>query len=272
MSRKEPISQNVAGRWSLKDEEYIATHYKTMSAEKIALHLRKNADSVLKYIRKKFGSSFHVTAEKAEYDIKNTPIWDDLERQFSKEELKKFIFHWARIVSQFKDDVYPTEQMQVIDCVKLEIMMNRALTQQSDCMGEIKSCERLLEIERGKDRSDQDRDYVFNLEKQIGVLRAAYEALNKDYMDMLQRKNGILKEMKATRDARIKSIESYKHSFSGWMVRLMEHKDARVKIGEDMEKMRLAMDSEYMRLSEFHEYMDGQVDQPILNHENVIED
>lgn len=261
-----------SGPWSKADKNFIENNYRTMSADQIAARLRKNEEAVAKYIRKTYGSNFHATAKNAEYDIKQSPMWDDLKRQFTADELKKFMYHWGRIISQFKDDVYPTEQMQVIDCVKLDLLMNRALTQQHDCLLEVKSCENLLEIERSKDRSDQDRDLIFGLEKQIGILRAANEALNRDYMDMLQKKNSILKEMKATRDARIKSVESYKQSFGGWLIRIMENRGVRTQVGEDMEKMRLAMDSEYMRLSEFHEYMDGQVDQPILNHENVIED
>ena len=39
--------------------------------------------------------------------------------------------------SQFKDDVFHTEEMQIIDTIKLEILMNRILKSQRDNQQEI---------------------------------------------------------------------------------------------------------------------------------------
>jgi hypothetical protein len=41
-----------------------------------------------------------------------------------------FLYHWGRIISQFKDDVLPTEELQIIDTIKLDILMNRILRTQ----------------------------------------------------------------------------------------------------------------------------------------------
>ena len=113
---------------------------------------------------------------------------------------------------------------------------------------------------------------INNLERQIGIMRAAQESLNKDYQDMLKQKNGILMEMKATRDARIKHLEGGKHNFLAFMRQIVENREMRLRIGLDMEKMRLATEVEYGRLSEYHEYENGEVDQPFLTPDNVIEE
>jgi hypothetical protein len=89
---------------------------------------------------------------------------------------------------------------------------------------------------------------------------------------MLKEKNKILKEMKATRDARIKHLEGNKHNFVNFLRRIVEDRAMRTRLGRDMEKMRLATQVEYQRLSEWHEYDDGEVDQPFLTPENVLED
>ena len=65
--------------------------------------------------------------EKAQYDLTFRPYWVELQQQFTDDELKLFQYHWARIISQFKDDIIPTEELQVVDLIKLELLMNRAL-------------------------------------------------------------------------------------------------------------------------------------------------
>lgn len=264
------MSKNRHGPWSKEDKQYIAEKCATMTAKEIAIHLRRNAEAVEKYILDNHASSFTETARSAEYDIKKSPVWKDLEKQFSKEELNMFLFHWGRIISQFRDDVYPTEEMQVVDTIKLEILMNRCLCQQQQCMDDIKLLEQQLLFERGQE--EKDIQQITTLERQIGVLRAAQESLNSDFKDMLNRKNLILKEMKATRDARIKHLESNKHNFLSIIRRIVEDREFRVRLGRDMEKMRLATNVEYERLSEYHKYIDGEVDQPLLTPENIIED
>jgi len=148
--------------------------------------------------------------------------------------------------------------------------MNRAVTQQQQVMQDIAGLETILVAERSNEVTDHAE--IGNIERQVGVLRAAQESLNKDYQDMLKQKNGILKEMKATRDARIKNLESNKHNFLSFMRQIVENREMRTRLGRDMEKMRLATDVEYSRLSEWHEYEDGEVDQPFLTPENVLEE
>ena len=261
--------ENKRGPWSKQEKQYIAEKCATMTAKEIAAHLQRNMDAVAEYIQKNHASSFTETARNAEYDIKKSPVWYDLERQFTKDELNMFLFHWGRIISQFRDDVYPTEEMQVIDTIKLEILMNRCLSQQQKCMDDIRGIEQQLSWERGQEEKNMPE--ISNLERQIAVLRAAQESLNSDFKDMLNRKNSILKEMKATRDARIKHLESNKHNFLSIIRKIVDDREFRTRLGLDMEKMRLAANVEFQRLSDYHEYIDGTVDQPILTPENAID-
>jgi hypothetical protein len=257
------------GPWTKKDKDFIAENHNKLTPKEIASVLGRNDDTVKKYIEEHYSSLFQHKAKSAEYDIQNSPIWDDIQSQFSKEELKKFLYHWGRIVSQFRDDVYPTEEIQVIDTIKIEILMNRCLNHQKRNLQEIEELE--ADLEREQNTGSPDPQVVFELQKQIGVLRASQESLNSNYRSMLDNKNKILKEMKATRDARIKVLENSKQSFPTWMRRLLEDKDMRLKLGYDMEKMRLAANKEYERLSELHTYVNGEVDQPFLTPENVVD-
>lgn len=263
-------TKNKSGPWSKTEKNFIAENASKMGYREIAAVLKRNAEAVKKYIQNNHASSFTEKARSAEYDIQRSPIWKDLKQQFSDEELRMFLFHWGRIVSQFRDDVYPTEEMQVIDTIKLEILMNRAVTQQQKVMRDIEALEILLISER--ENATPDLQEITNLERQIGALRASQESLSQDYQKMLGEKNKILKEMKATRDARIKHLESHKHNFIKFIRDIGENGDLRQKLGREMEKMRLAADVEFERLSEWHEYANKEVDQPILTPENVLDD
>lgn len=261
---------NKSGPWTKAEKQYIAENCATKPAEDIAVYLRRNPDSVEKYIKENFTTIFSNSSKPSEYDIKSSPIWADLERQFTKQELNMFLFHWSRIISQFRNDVYPTEEMQVVDTIKLEILMNRCLSQQQQNMSDIKLIEQRLTDERGQEQKDLQQ--IGNLERQIAILRAAQDVLNKDFQDMLNKKNSLLQTMKATRDARIKHLESNKHNFLSLIRKIVEDRDMRERLGKNMEKMRLATNVEYQRLSEWHIYADGAADQPILTPENVLEE
>jgi hypothetical protein len=109
-------------------------------------------------------------------------------------------------------------------------------------------------------------------EQQIAVCRAAQDSLTRDYKDLQTKKAAMLKDLKATREQRIKRLEDSKQTFIGWVRNLMSNPDTRREMGIEMEKMRLAMKQEEKRLSEYHQYEDGGIDQPFLTPDTVKDD
>ena len=79
----------------------------------------------------------------------------------------------------------------------------------------------------------------------------------------------MLKDLKGTREQRVKAIEDSKLTFASLVKKIATSPQFRNKIGIDMEKMRLAMENEKERLSEYMQYNDGQVDQPFLTPETT---
>ncbi len=256
------------GRLSNDEARYITENAEDISIEEIAANLERDPTTIENFIKKnlKIGLS---EFEQAAYDLEDRPYWIELRQQFSQEELELFKYHWGRIISQFKDDVFPTEELQVVDVIKLELLMNRGLKQNKSNIDQITAFEELVRTERATDPDQQDRDYILNLERQIASLRAAQESLNRDYRDLQTKKSAMLKEMKGTREQRIKRLEDSKQSFVGWVTHLMQNPTLTQQYGLEMEKMRLAMEKEKGRLSNFHQYEDGQVDQPFLTPDTV---
>jgi tRNA G10 N-methylase Trm11 len=244
-----------------------------MSILDIATHLDRDPASVESYVKDKIGNTTLDDREiEALHDLQNRPFWKDLEKQFSEEELQSLLYHWGRIITQFRDDVLPTEELQIIDAIKLEILMNRALIGQQDNMRSIDQFQDAVTVEKNKDLELQDKDYIYNLERQIAVCRAAQDSLTRDYKDLQTKKAAMLKDLKATREQRIKRLEDSKQTFIGWVRNLMSNPDTRREMGIEMEKMRLAMKQEEKRLSEYHQYEDGGIDQPFLTPDTVKDD
>jgi hypothetical protein len=264
-----------------KDEENFIKENINFGLNRLATELDRDPDSVLGFIKKKVAKGDleppvwlekRVTSvEQAQFDLQYRPYWGELKQQFTEEELKLFQYHWARIISQFRDDVIPTEELQVVDLIKLELLMNRSLKHNKDNIEQIAALEALISSERAHDPDQIDMDQIFNMERQVASLKASQESLNKDYRELQTKKNAMLKEMKATREQRVKRLEDSKTSFSGWMAYLVANPEVTKSYGLQMEKMKLAMNKERDRLSEYHKYQDDLVDQPFLTPETVKE-
>jgi hypothetical protein len=261
------------GRFTKTEQEFIKNNHREMSNLEMATHLDRDPISIQSYVKEKIGNTTLDDREiEALHDLQGRPFWKDLQKQFSEEELQSLLYHWSRIITQFRDDVLPTEELQIIDAIKLEILMNRALISQQTNMTQIQKYEELVTDEKGKPLEVQDKDYIFNLERQIAVCRAAQETLTRDYKDLQTKKAAMLKDLKATREQRIKRLEDSKQTFIGWVRNLMSNPDVRQELGTEMEKMRLAMENEAERLSEYHKYEDGTIDQPFLTPDSVKDD
>ena len=259
------------GRLSKSDWDYIDANAENLSPEKIAENLGRTVESVEKYL-KKLGKSFNkheAFAVQAEYDIKSRPYWKELKAQFSDDELELFLYHWKQIIAQFRKDVLATEELQIVDTIKLEVLMNRALREQQESMERVRALDAEIELEKARDSDQQDKEMIFNLERQIASLRAAKESLSREFKDLQTKKASMYKDLKATREQRIEKLESNKQTLSSLVNKILRNPEFYEQEGKALEKMRLAMEKEKERLSDYHEYADGTVDQPFLTPETI---
>ena len=258
------------GRFSTEDITFIEQNCEALSPEAIAEHLERDVSSVINWIEKNIGFSDNQKKEvEASQELVAKPYWRELEQQFSEDELEMFQFHFKKMWAQFKDDVFHTEEIQIVDTIKLELLMNRILNSQQKSIQEISNIQLLIQVEKEQEPEDRDKDYILSLERQIAVLRAAQETLSRDYKDLQARKATMLKDLKGTREQRIKQIEDSKLTFAALVKKIALDPSFRNQIGIDMEKMRLATEAEKERLSEYTNYEDGIVDQPFLTDTTV---
>jgi hypothetical protein len=258
------------GRFSADDIKFIEQNCEALSPEAIAEHIERDVSSVINWIERNIGFSDNQKKEvEASLELRAKPYWRELEQQFDGDELDMFEFHFKKMWAQFKDDVFHTEEMQIIDTIKLEILMNRILKSQQKTKTEVRNIKLLIEVEKEQEPADRDKDYIMSLERQIAVLRASQETLSRDYKDLQARKATMLKDLKGTREQRIKQIEDSKLTFASLVKQIAIDPNFRNKIGIEMEKMRLATEAEKERLSEYTNFEDGIVDQPFLTDTTV---
>ena len=259
------------GRFSKIDIQFIEANAELLSFDQIASSLNRDPTSVREWISKNIGFDEKQKKEASvANELKEKPYYKQLKGQFTEEELELFQFHFKKMWSQFKDDVFHTEEMQIINTIKLEILMNRILKSQYEGQTQVDTYERLVAAEKAVDRDQRDTDYIMQLERQIAVMRSSQETLSKDYKDLQTRITSSLKDLKGTREQRIKQIEDSKQTFASIVKLIGTDEKYRTRLGIEMEKMRLAMEKEKERLSEYHTYGDGVVDQPFLTPETLI--
>jgi len=264
-----------SGPWSAEEKKFVAENCDKMSYEEIADKLQRNKDKTLQYIVKLKGNKTNIPVPdkyntKAEYDIKGSPLWRGLQKELSADELDIFLYHWERIITQFRDDVLPTEEIQVIDMIKLEIFIGRSAKQQKKVRDEIERLElESMALSEMPDDDPSTRQKLQNITNLLAAYRGTMDTAAKEYVSLLQRKENILKELKGTRAERIKQIESSKQTFIGWIQELLRNKQLRLDLGTYMEKMRIAIDVEKVRLMQPHTYADGVIDYPRLTAETI---
>jgi len=259
------------GPWSAEDKKYIVDNAGQIPPEEIATNLGRNKDAVKKYMKDngllKYYSSRSNTKDSGLVKLSKSVYYDDLVRQFSEKELEVFEYHWLNTAKQFNDDIMHTEEMQIVDMIKFEVLMNRLLNQEADmnqAISEINSC-----IQKERLKKDNDLELLKHYTIQIESLYRSLGQTQKEYNEIHKAKTQIYSALKATRDQRLKSIESSKETFVDWVKDLIKDSGLRRQLGIEMEKHRIATEVEYKRLSDFHVYADGVVDIPILDSNTV---
>lgn len=261
------------GRFSKKDIKFIEANAEVLSFNEIASQLDRDPSSIEAWIETRVGFTPKQKKEAAvANELKTRTYYKELKNQFNEDELEMFEYHFKKMWSQFKDDVFHTEEMQIIDTIKLELLMNRILKSQQDNQNLILHYERELQVEKAVDGDQRDMDVIMNLERSIAVTRASQETLSKDYKDLQSRKATMLKDLKGTREQRIKQIEDSKQTFASLIKEMVTNPRKSNQMGIDMEKMRLAAEAEKERLAAYHKYEDNVVDQPFLTPETLIQE
>ncbi len=252
-----------SGPFTSTELDFIRINSSSQSPEWIAEELGRNVDTVVKII-----AQSSVVGQKSEIlDLKKRQDWQQIQQEFTDEEIEIFKSHWVGICSQFKEEIYYTESLQIIAAIKHDILSNRVLLDQMKIKDKIIELE--IELEKEKEEDPPSKDRISNIELQMASYSAAEQANLKEFRESNQKLMNVLRELKSTREQRLVKVEDMKTNFGSLMRTIIESPTIKREFGSYMEKNRLAMDLEFQRLAQLHKFSNGEYDRPILNFESI---
>jgi len=252
------------GRLTTEEREQIRKNYKTSTIEALAEEMGRRPEAISDYIVDHLGAKPKI-ADK--FNLKTRKYWPSIKQQISEEESILFEYHWEKIIEQFNRDVIHTEELQILDVIRQEILCDRALRSQQETANTLTELQEELIVAKSIVDNDQQ---IFDLDRQIAVMRAAQDTLSKDYKTYLDLKMKLFDKIKGSRHLRISKIEDMKETFSTLAMRLRSDPNFAEQVSLDMEKMRLSMQKHLQKLGDYHEFSDKTIDRCVLNSETVF--
>ena len=261
------------GQLSLDEEQFIRDNVQKLSVEQIADQLNRSTSPIQRYIDEE--NLYVSSEEKNDYELIRRKLhsknfWTEIQRQFDEDsgELKYFEDVWINLVKQFREDVLPAEELQIKQFITIDILINRSMKERKRHISETEKLQKLVDKEYERPETERDIPKLANLETQLNFARNSIASYTNEYTKLLNEQQKISKDLKATREQRIKRIEDGKSSWVG-LIRMLEDEDIREKEGREIEILSMATDKAKSKLYEYHTYADGMLDSPILNAESV---
>ncbi len=261
------------GQLSLEEEQFIRDNYGILDVDAIAEHLNRSTNPIKKYIE---NNNVFVNSEEAkDYELLKQKLhgksfWNEIKNQFDEEsgELEYFESTWINLIKQFREDVLPAEELQIKQFITIDILINRSMKERKRHIKETEKLQKKVDDEYALPEDQRDTARLTNLETQLSFARNSIANYTNEYTKLLNEQQKISKDLKATREQRIKRIEDGKSSWIG-LIRMLEDEDIREREGKEMEILKHATDTFKDKLKEYHEYEDGGVDKPFLTPEDV---
>lgn len=262
------------GQLSLEEEKFITDNIEIMSIEDIANSLNRNIQPVKRYVTE---NQLLVSKESKQVDeilkqkLHCKSFWGEITKQFDEEtgELEYFENVWVNLMKQFREDVLPAEELQIKQFITIDILINRSMKERKRHISETEKLQREVDKEYSKPDDQRDIPKLANLETQLSFSRNSIANYTNEYTKLLAEQQKISKDLKATREQRIKRIEDGKSSWVG-LIRMLEDEDIREKEGREIEIISMAAQKAKEKLAEYHTYQDGRVDIPFLTPESAL--
>lgn len=263
-------------RGSLSEDEILLileqSAYKT-DAELAVLLNRSESQIAIGKKRAQLKSEENDKKEKdkeilQKYSLVTKPFWRELKQHFSQDELRLAQEIWFALYKQFGEDVTPTEELQIIDLIQLQVLINRNLAERHQAQRILQILDNKIIEENGKPSDEQNPELIMRLTDELNMGSSAQNQRTIEYKNLLEKKTQLMKDVKGTRDQRYKEIKDSKETFFTW---LKTHNERQLRQEEShvMELHKIAMEKEKQRLGGYHTYLDNTIDRPLLNAETV---
>jgi hypothetical protein len=260
------------GQLSLDEEQFIKDNITVLPISEIAEKLNRTVAPIQRFIEE---NKFYEQDGNNEYlkqKLHTKTFWSEIKKQFDEDsgELEYFEDTWIGLIKQFREDVLPAEELQIKQFITIDILINRSMKERKRHITEIEKLQKMIDKEYEKTDDQRDVAKLINMETNIGFARTSIANYTNEYTKLLNEQQKISKDLKATREQRIKRIEDGKSSWVG-LIRMLEDEEIRERKGREMEIINMATAKALGKLHEYHQYQDGTLDRPFLTPQSVQE-
>jgi hypothetical protein len=262
------------GQLSLEEEKYITDNFGSLAIEQIANNLNRNPAPIQRFITENrlYNNEEKDGDEFLRQKLYSKTFWNEVRRQFDVDsgELQYFEDTWIGLIKQFREDVLPAEELQIKQFITIDILINRSMKERKRHISETEKLQKVVDKEYDKPEDQRDVARLMNLEQQLSFARNSIANYTNEYTKLLNEQQKISKDLKATREQRIKRIEDGKSSWVG-LIRMLEDETIREREGKEMEIINMATGKFRKQLQEYHSYQDNTIDSPFLTPDTVEE-
>ena len=262
------------GNLTQADREFIASNLNSMSPQEIADKLDRPLHSIEKVISVLAAQLPKAESAAARWHLKHSMHWKQLKEEFDENELNYIEDQYIKYVDQFKQDIVATEEVQILDLIKIEVLQQRNLKGKQKINENIRRyeqmCQSTLDTVDGNfgKLEDSDKERIMEMRKNIQAALQAESVRTVEYVSLQQEHNKLAEKVMGSRDQRVKEIMNSKVSWHGHIKKLLE-RDKQINDSRFLELNKLGAEREFERLSEPHIYADKTTDNPILSAEVV---
>lgn len=262
-------SGRKVGKISLAEQDFLVENYRTMSFEEMGQQLNRSPEFCKKYVMEK-GLFAEPTKEEKEdkarciLKLHELPYWPGVVACYSKEELTYFENIWYAMYKQLNEDVSFTEQLFIKNWVIADLEQVRLLSRQKQTFDDVDKLKAEIAQEEKIDPTPSNmtlnhKKSELNLrESALGTYITPLEKLQKEIKNYSDK-------IKSNRDQR-RQKETSADTYWGYVSLLAEEK-FKSEEAYRAELHNIAQQKAVEKLSEWHQYVDGSLDLPLLNSE-----
>jgi len=274
MTTKKNEGERKRGKLSLKERSFIKENCHQLDIAQLAERCNRTEAPIRRFLKdhrlthsQMSKKDTAITELKDKLQLKH--YWKELQMHFFDDELIYFEEQWTHLMHQFREDLTAAEENQVIKLITTDVLINRTLRETKKlAIGLDKKQTLINKLYEGEPTPDQMLMAV-DMETGMEITRAHLKNLTKEHNELLQKYQQLNKDLKATRDQRKKVADDGKKTWSD-LIKMVEDEDIRDREGEMAAIISYAAEKSFDKMSEYHEYIDGSVDTPILNEKTVM--
>ncbi len=222
-----PRPNSKLGTLSNEERKFILDNMDNLEIDVIAKQLNRSPLVIEKVIRGQMALPISEN-NTTRWHLRKSLHWKHLKDAFTERELNTIEDQYVKYVEQFKGDIIATEEVQILNLIKVEILMERNLTGKMLIGENIKRYKQMVESlltrfnHNFADMEEADRATIMELEDKISACLQAEASRTTEYVDLLKQHNALTEKVMGSRDQRVREILSTKVSFTGLVKQLMD--------------------------------------------------